>query len=229
MIQQFFKELKKQKQIHILAILILSSIFSLVLVTFRIYYTNLPTFRFLIWNLFLAWIPYGISLILLVYGKQIKSKILIFFLLSTWLLFFPNSPYILTDLYHLGPKIYVPLWYDLVLILSFAWNGVFLGFLSLSNVQHFIKERTNNITSWIFAFGALCLSAFGIYLGRYLRWNSWSILTQPEKLFWDIIDRIIHPFTHLETLAMTAIFSTFLIIAYLTLKVLINPNSQLKK
>jgi len=229
MIYQFLSELKRKKQVNILIVLLLFSVFCLLLVMFRMYYTKLITFQFLLWNLFLAWIPYGISLLLIAYEKQMKSKFLISFLLIIWLLFLPNSPYIITDLYHFNKKIYVPLWYDLILILSFAWTGIFLGFLSLANVQSFIAHQTNTIFSWFFAFATLCLTAFGIYLGRYLRWNSWSILTQPESLFSDIINRILYPLAYKETVAMTILFSAFLIIAYLTLKVLINPNIYQKR
>lgn len=226
MIQNLISDLQAKKQLNILAILILSTLFSLALVSFRIYYTDLPTFKFLVWNLFLAWIPYWISLFLLLYGEKIKSFFIISLLLIVWLLFFPNSPYILTDLFHLGQKIKVPLWYDLILILSFAWTGMFLGFLSLVHIQDFITKKTNVLLGWAFAFFSLILSAFGIYLGRYLRWNSWNVLTHPERLFTDILERIFNPFVYRETVAMTIVFSAFLIIVYLMLKILSQANNQ---
>lgn len=218
MISSIFQILKAKKQVNILAILLLSNLFSIALIAFRVYYTGLNLFIFLTWNLFLAWIPYGLSLIFLVWEKKLNSIFLIGFLLGLWLLFFPNAPYILTDLFHFGQKIYVPLWYDLILILSFAWNGLLLGFLSLANVQNYLSKKVNVFVGWFFAFISLGLSAFGIYLGRFLRWNSWNILTHPQAIFYDILDRIIHPFAHKQSLAMTLVFSAFLILAYLTFK-----------
>lgn len=219
MILFIFQKLKAKNQLHILLVLALSSIFSIALISFRVYYSGLNLFIFLTWNLFLAWIPYGISLIFLVWEERLKSIFLIGFLLGFWLLFFPNAPYILTDLFHLSQKKFIPLWYDLILILSFAWNGLLLGFLSLANIQNYLSKKMNVFAGWFFAFISLGLSAFGIYMGRFLRWNSWNILSHPQAIFYDILDRIIHPFAHKQSLAMTLVFSVFLILTYLTFKV----------
>lgn len=208
-------------QIALLGILILSTFFSLTLMAFRMYYSAEITFRFLAWNLFLAWIPFGISFLLNQFGEQIKSKFLIGSIVSVWLLFFPNAPYIFTDLFHFGAKPHIPIWFDLVMLLSFAWNGLILGFLSLRDMQFFLGRKLGTAGGWIFSLGALILGSFGIYLGRYLRWNSWDILTHPGALAYDILDRVINPMAHPRTLAITVLFSGLLIMMYLTFQVLI--------
>ena len=60
----------------------------------------------------------------------------------------------------------------------------------------------------------LFLGSFGIYLGRYLGWNSWDILQEPFKLFYDIGDRLINPFHHPRTWGMTIFMFLFLSMIY---------------
>ncbi len=180
------------------------------------------TFLFLVWNLFLAWIPYGIALFLEGSYRYFQSRWIIGLMLISWLLFFPNAPYILTDLLHLRSRAPIPYWYDLMLLISFAWTGLLLGFLSLYEVQVFFRRRFNNWVSWSVSFSAIVLCAFGIYLGRFLRWNSWDILTNPQGLFQDI-------FLSMQLsgpLQVTLILSGFLLMGYLTFATLINERDH---
>lgn len=214
----------------ILSMLVLSSIFSITVLAFRMYYTETFTFKFLVWNLFLAWIPYFISLSLLLWGDKIRSWFLISILLIIWLLFFPNSPYIITDLFHFDRKPIVPRWYDLILIYSFAWNGIMLGFLSLLDLHNWLRQRINEFFGWLFVFFSLFLGSFGIYLGRYERFNSWDVVTNPFQLTNDILGIFALPFskTTYIALSVTVLFSAFLLIAYLTLRVISLTPKPLK-
>jgi uncharacterized membrane protein len=136
-------------------------------------------FRFLVWNLILAWIP--LLLALLVYDRYRRGSPLLPLLpaLALWLLFLPNAPYIVTDFVHLSADSPVPLWLDGVELSAFAWTGMLLGFVSLYLVHAVARHRFGPAPSWIGVLGVLALVSVGVYLGRVKRWNSWDLLTQP--------------------------------------------------
>lgn len=200
--------------------LICFSIFNVLVLSYRIHYSSGTVYLFLIWNLFLAWMPYWISLLMKRYGQEIKSYLGVSVLVIFWLVFFPNALYILTDLIHLRIRGVVPLWYDLILILSFSFNGVFLGYASLFNIQNFLEKKYKKTIGWLIAILALFLGSFGIYLGRFLRWNSWDLISNPGELFRDVWDRVANPLAHPTTYAVTILFSIFFILIYLILKVI---------
>ena len=143
-----------------------------------------------------------------------------------WLLFFPNAPYIFTDLLHLRLKLGMPTWFDLLLIFSFAWNGLILGYLSLMDMEHLVAQKFNRLAACLFSLAALAGAAFGIYLGRFLRWNSWDILTDPFALALDIGHRLLHPFQHPRTLGFTLACAALLIGGYATLHILAQAQRQ---
>ena len=192
---------------------------SILLVAGRVLMTGRFTFLFLVWNLFLAIIPFALSTMLGTAKGPLRARMLVP-VGAAWLLFFPNAPYILTDLFHLDTRPGVPLWYDLALILSCAWNGLMLAYASLSDMQRLVQLRLGTGVSWAFATVALLLSSFGIYLGRYLRFNSWDILTNPLTLFFDIVNRVLHPFSFPGTWGVTLVFGLFLLVGYGTVRLL---------
>ena len=147
-----------------------------VLLAFRARRSGSPLFMFLVWNLFLAAIP-AVAAQLFVWadaGRRHAQQFLWFFL---WLLFLPNAPYIITDFIHLTPRPPIPLWYDVAVLLSCAATGLLMGYTSLADVQHVITRRFGQIAGWSTAAVSLLLSGFGIYVGRFLRWNSWDAIT----------------------------------------------------
>jgi len=192
---------------------------SVLLVAGRVALTGRLFFLFMLWNLLLAVVPYAISTMLLTARGPLRARILLP-AGAAWLLFFPNAPYILTDFYHLEARPGVPLWYDLVLIVSCAWNGLMLAYASLSDMQRLVQQRLGFWPGWVFAAVALLLSGFGIYLGRYLRFNSWNILTNPLALFFDIMNRVMHPFSFPGTWGVTLVFGLFLLLGYATVRML---------
>lgn len=222
--RNFLNSLKQNNRLSVTIILALSCLLSVSLQIFRVYYSGYNTYLFLIWNLFLASLPYIISTLFLLYYKKINSFIILSVILLSWLLLFPNAPYIVTDFFHLEPKSKIPYWFDLGLILSFAWNGLMLGFISLYDVQTALSRKFGAAKGWAFAIVSLVLGSFGIYLGRYERFNSWDIITNPAALFIDIADRFIHPFSHPRTMFMTLLFSAILFICYITLVTLFKPG-----
>jgi uncharacterized membrane protein len=182
----------------------------------RLMFSGTFGFLFLNWNLFLAFIPWLFTSAAILIPRIQKSKLTISIMLLSWLLFFPNAPYILTDLYHLRFTSAVPIWFDLILILSFAWTGLLFGFLSLLDLEKllFKNSKLSCILSVVFIF----IASFGIYLGRYLRWNSWDIISEPLHLLFDIGDRIINPFAHPRTWGVTLFMGLFLNIIYWSFK-----------
>jgi len=177
---------------------------------------------FLNWNLFLAFIPWFFTSLLILKPSINKSRFLILLILSLWLLFFPNAPYILTDLFHLKFRRPVPIWYDLLLILSFAWTGLLFGFLSLWDLEYILSKKIKPIFTKVISSCLLFLASFGVYLGRFLRWNSWEVVTNPNDLFVDIGDRVLHPFEHPKTWAMTILMGFILNIMYWSISLISN-------
>lgn len=164
---------------------------------------------FLNWNLFLALVPLVFSYRFLSSIRQ-KEEVPSFFWFLSWLAFFPNAPYLITDLIHLQRPSPIPLWFDALLLFSYATAGMMLGLRSLKQVYlglsfRFSEKIRLGITSLI-----LFATAFGVYLGRFQRWNSWDFLVQPQSLLLDIGHRFLHPELHLRTWAVTLLFGIFL-------------------
>ena len=150
------------------------------LIVVRYVYSSEPLFGGLIWNLFLAWIPFGLAILIYDRHRAGARPVALLPLAGLWLLFLPNAPYILTDFKHLVPSPVVPLWVDVVVIAAPAWTGLLLGFLSLYLVQSVVRDLAGARVAWVAAIGVLGLASFGIYLGRVLRWNSWDVLADPR-------------------------------------------------
>lgn len=196
-------------------ILTLSSLLSVAIFGLRVLYSGGFTYLFLTWNLILAWMPLLIGLLLQAAVRQRRSWTSPIFLFGLWLLFFPNAPYMITDLLHLGYWGEVPLWFDALMIFSFAWNGLMLGLVSLGMVHHAIRQRLGQGAGWLLVLAVSGASGFGIYLGRFARWNSWDLVTNPGALLTDILHILLDPGAHPRALAVTAFFAVFLLLAYL--------------
>lgn len=217
-----------KRRISLYLLIALLTAFCFALLVYRINLTGRMTYSFLTWNLFLGFIPFGMSTLLVNSGKLFKKTPLQLLLFGIWLLFLPNAFYIITDLFHLRPKQQIPLWYDLLLIFSFALNGLIAGYISLLDVHNWIEQNLGRVWSWSLSVSVIVLSAFGVYIGRYLRWNSWDIIADPWALFEDILDRIIHPKVHSGAWGMTLLYSAFFLIIFLFLRLLTNHPSTLK-
>ncbi|AZA92237.1 Predicted membrane protein [Chryseobacterium nakagawai] len=219
------KNLIKSPRFKMNTLLVLMALFCFSLSLFRYYISETKVFFFLNWNLFLAWIPLFLSTFILTFN--IKSKISIAVIIIVWILFFPNSPYILTDLFHLKARNTIPIWYDLIVILSYAWTGLICGFLSLNDIEKLLssysKQRIINGIVVLFLF----MSSFGVYLGRFLRWNSWDVLNNPFGLFNDIVVRLIYPLEYIKTWGVTLLMGIMLNFMYFTFKLIRNNNEKL--
>lgn len=189
--------------------------FTLALLLVRGAYTESLTYFFYPWNLFLAMVPLFFSGLLL---KQKKLNYKSILLLGIWLLFLPNAPYLVTDIFHFFERPPVPTWFDLMLVVSGAWNGILLCMLSLFRVERFLKRVYQPGFINVLMFLLLIPCGYGIYIGRYLRYNSWDLFTDPIGIIKTSTHHIHHPFQSLNVWLFTFVFAMFLGIVYFTIK-----------
>jgi uncharacterized membrane protein len=202
-------------------LLSLSMLFSVLLVGIRMIHTGRSTFVFLIWNLFLAYVPYVITEALHRRPQWAARRSLFAVLFLAWLVFIPNSFYIITDLFHLGDHYNdnrMPQWYDLAMILSFVWNGLLLGILSVRRMEKILQPKLPAHHELFFLYPIMWLNALGVYTGRYLRFNSWDLIADPFQLFRDIAFILIHPLRNYYAWDMIFCFSILMTLMYLMLK-----------
>ena len=200
-------------------LLMLSVLFSLLLLGARMLYSNDINFIFLAWNLFLAFIPYVISKWLSNHPLWIASKWKFATFFLAWLLFIPNAFYIITDLFHIyHHSSRVPVWFNLLLILSFAWNGLIMGVLSVRQMEKIMQSLWGRKHEWLFLYPIMWLIALGVFIGRYLRFNSWDIITNPLSLIASIADILIHPVVYKNAWGMILCYSVFMTLLYLMIK-----------
>ncbi|MFT3979874.1 MAG: DUF1361 domain-containing protein [Ferruginibacter sp.] len=188
------------------------------LILFRMVYTGTRHYLFLGWNLFLAWIPYIISTCLTTYRKKEKWKQL--FLLGTWLLFFPNALYIVTDLVHLQDETNMPWYFDAMLLFTSAFAGLLMAFVSLKNVERYLDTILSRRTLNIIVPSILFIGSFGVYLGRFERWNSWNIVDDPFALSLNILHFVLNPFDNIKVWATTTLFAVVYSLLYYSIRML---------
>ena len=161
--------------------LILSSGLAVTFYILRVLYAHNWNYSNLMWNLFLAWVPYVFSFLAATFHRLLpKQWWLIPLTALPWLAFFPNAPYMVTDFYHLAERPPVPFWYDIGLITIFAFAGFFLAIASLRTMHQLVEASLGKLTGWLFAILVLSLAGLGVYLGRFGRYNSWDLLIQPK-------------------------------------------------
>lgn len=196
------------------AALVAASALCCATVELRIHKTGDPFYRFLVWNLILAWVPFAVALAAYDRARRRVDAIVVA-LGVLWLLFFPNAPYMLTDFIHLGesgPR--APVWYDALMLSSFAWTALLLGFASLYLMQMVLRRVVSHAWSWVGVVGALALASFGVYLGRFVRFNSWDALLRPGRVLHVIANQLENPFEHPRLVAVLIVLTGFLTVAY---------------
>ena len=189
-------------------LLSVSMTLSVVLLMIRMKLTHSFFYLFLVWNLFLAVIPFTITTYLLSNPKLNKFGLLVWF--SVWLLFLPNAPYIVTDLIHLRLSTTYVIWLDILIVSSFACNGLLLFYLSIIDMKVIFKGYLNKTLLNYGVLTIIFLSGFGVYLGRFLRYNSWEVLSDPKYLISDIINITIQPYANKQAWLFTLLFGSFL-------------------
>lgn len=208
-------------------LLLITTGMCILLLLLRIYISESISYSFLVWNLILAWIP-------LYFSQKLHRQVQItknwktYFIFFSWLVFFPNAPYIVTDLIHLRQKHGIPLWFDLILIVSFVWNGLLLAFISLLEVHQSLLKLFAEKICWIIVTSILFLSGYGIYLGRFERLNSWDIVMHPFRLIHKLFENFQNPEMFPRIIGVTLGFGLFLMISYLPIYFLSKKNETTK-
>ena len=170
----------------------------------------------LIWNLFLAWLPFLFALLASEeWNRKSKRHWRFLSFAAGWLLFAPNAPYIFTDMVHISAMFTKHYWVDLVMILSCGLTGLMLWFVALYLMQALVVERYGGVAGWTFVVAEAGLSSVGIYLGRFSRLNSWDAVTKPGEVYQGISGWMTSTLGDKPTLAFAAFFGAFLLIAYL--------------
>jgi uncharacterized membrane protein len=175
-------------------------------------------FSYLVWNLFLAWLPlvFAVRLVSVLRHKAWSSWEGITFSFL-WLVFLPNSFYMISDFIHLEDVRRVDILYDTIMFTSFIYTGVVLGYSSLYLVQKEFAKHLSRRQTRLWVTGVLLVCSSAIYLGRDLRWNSWDVLTNPGGLLFDVSDRLMHPTSYPHMLLTIATFFILLCSMYVLL------------
>ena len=187
--------------------LLLSSLASVLLFAYGAYRNHSTEFSYLIWNLWLAWLPLLFAgWLVWVLQRNLWSSWGALGVTTLWLLFLPNSFYMVSDFIHLRDVQRVDVLYDAVMFTSFIFVGVVLGLTSLYLVHREFAKRFTRVgsTAWLACIFVIC--GFAIYLGRDLRWNSWDVLTNPGGLLFDVSDRLLHPNSYPQMFLTIGIF-----------------------
>ena len=193
--------------------LLVASALCVATVQYRGHYAGNTYYRFLVWNLFLAWIPFVCALGAYLFARRGAGAAVVL-LGIVWLLFFPNAPYMLTDFIHLGDSPTVPLWYDALMLASFAWTALVLGFASLYLMQMIWQRAVGPVWAWLGVLAALALGSFGVYLGRFIGFNSWDALVRPRVVAHVIRDDLENPLQHPRLIASLLVLTASLTVAY---------------
>jgi uncharacterized membrane protein len=193
--------------------LVLCSSLAMVLLAARVMWTGERDYLFLVWNLFLAWVPYvGTVTLRWMHARRVRSLSLVpFFLL--WLGFLPNAPYLVTDFIHLRFRDGAPLWFDAVMVASFAWAGVGLGAASLRGASRIVRARGGAWAAAAFVPLVALATGFGIYLGRFVRLNTWDVATRPGTVLVQVLSPLVHPFSHPRAWTVSLTFALFFVVA----------------
>jgi uncharacterized membrane protein len=208
-----------------IVVLLTASALCVTTVEIRTHETGDAYYRFLVWNLILAWVPLVFAIAAYSRARQ-RVDLSVAVLLIPWLLFFPNAPYLLTDFIHLGEGP-APLWYDALMLSAFAWTGLLLAFGSLYLVQMIVRRAFGRTVAWLAVLSALGLASVGVYVGRFLRLNSWDALLHPVRVA-EVLREQVSVVPGRMTEALLALVA-FLLVGYLAVYSFTGLNLDLER
>lgn len=210
---------------RLFALLLITNTVSVVLFVFRLIGADNFRYWFMLWNLALAWIAPFFALWLVSRLSRTSWKHWFNIALTlAWLLFLPNSFYMVSDLIHVQQTGEVNVIFDAVLFSSFIFNGFIAGYIGTYLIHRELTKRLSVLQTYLAILGVFMLSSYAIYLGRVLRWNTWDALVSPAALLFDISDTILRPLDHLQayviTFSFTILIGSFYLLAYQLLYIL---------
>ena len=177
----------------------------------RVTLFNSTSLLFILYDLFLGFLPFIISSTLLWHVRHAKaSSFKIIFGCMLWLIFFPNAPYLMTEFLHLNEEIVVPAWFDILLIFLCAWVGLEFAYSSVRHIEELMMQWCSKLTVQLLIILVFFLSGIGIYLGRIIRLNSWNLLSSPKESIYLIMQILINKSYRLEFFYFTILFFIFM-------------------
>lgn len=185
------------------------TLFCISLILIRVKITGTTYYMFLIWNLFLAALPLYLSTLIYNFRKLNSTWYLLYPALAVWLLLLPNAPYLITDFKHFKHENSVPFWFDLLLLASFSICGLLFGLASIKNIHLVLAKKWNKNTATLIIASICLLSGLGLYIGRFLRYNSWDILHRPIAIITDVVQHLTHTDTVSAPIGITLGFGIF--------------------
>lgn len=184
----------------------------------RVAHTGGSTYVFMLWNLVLAWIPLILARGVYLLVQDDGSRALAVLLGLLWLLFFPNAAYMLTDFLHLiGPRADAPGWYDMLLLAWFGWVGFLLAIAALMPMQSVVEESRGLRAGWVMVVAVVLLAGVGVYIGRFVQWNSWDVISSPQAVLVGISGGVAHP---LRLVGFSTLFSLLFLVVYCAFRTL---------
>lgn len=215
---------EKRDRLILLGCLLACGAFPVAMLVARSAVSEQLSYGFLVWNLFLAGLPVLFALVV-DWAWRAGRRTLGAVFWALWLVVFPNSPYVVTDLIHLRERPPTPLWFDALILGSAAVAGLLAGFVSLHLVQAAVSRRRGAVWGWTMAIAVLGLTGFGVYLGRFARFNSWDVFTRPRTLLYNA-GSVVTAGDSARAVVVTALFSSFLIVTYATIEMLTRIGSD---
>jgi uncharacterized membrane protein len=197
-------------------------------VEYRGYHTGDSFYEFLVWNLILAWVPFVLALAAYACARR-KLPVAAVVFSVLWFIFFPNAPYLLTDFIHLHETPETPLWYDALMLAAFAWTGLLLGLASLYLMQMIWRRTVGTIASWLGVAATLALGSLGVYLGRFLRFNSWDALVRPRSIAHVIATELENPFRNPRLAGSLVVLTASLLVSYLLVYSMAGTQLELER
>lgn len=220
------REVLLPRELQRLAPFVLLGCWCAAMLVARVAWSGRVSFGFLAWNLVLASVPLAATTVLRLLDARRSHLVFRMLAVALWLLFLPNAPYILTDFIHLAPKPAVPLWFDSLLLLSFAGTGLAMAYRSLFDIEELVARRFGTVAAVSVSSIALLLCGFGIYLGRFRRLNSWDVFHEPWATFVMVAERFLQPWEHPRTWAVTLLYGGVLLLGYAVLQSMRTPAAR---
>lgn len=223
--------MEKLNRTRIIALLVLSALYALI-GQWIYMQSGIFIHRAIIWNVILAILPaMFIEFFFQAFNRHKKGIALL--MLIIWLLLFPNVPYLMTDFIHISPLTFYLLtengsyylrevlpWLELSHIALGVWFGMMVGYRSLYRLQMFITHHYHARYAWLMSVLVSLLSGYGVFLGRFLRLNSWDIL-HPYSLIENIMENNDH-----FALNFTLFFSFFIFATYAIYYAMVHRKEQ---